>query len=407
MYTESEMPEVPHSSIFSESMQADQIEVLGKSMAAADFIIATERVPNLEDQVEIVRIRKLIATIRDSEDILKLCVRSSDIDQLHLTQIPLILRMATERLGVTLTDQERKNVTRVFTHGHYDSIHLYLDKSCGQINVFKALCEYSQYYFEHKYLLTLTKQAKSLIQTFLPEFAIDFPYRVGFKTELDMQGDIAEYYPSLDGIAKIQLITNQDLSKQREYASLETGGMLESQSIGTTSEHRYQRKIHDLIVAVHEYAHGVYEQNVHSRAKQKLAEVIEQDAYYATVDAAYNEGFAILVEFLIVNKLLLYADTLGLGERDIEDLRWWKSQRFESLIRMRRHEKQLQTERNDATYLFKGTAYSEGFVRIFSRQYREGGTAKVNEFLESIDPTVSLAAERSTASYRQAVGYVE
>lgn len=363
--------------------------------------IATEALPNPEYHQHFKDIRMLIQTIGENEELLMMCNSSGHSNfEIHMKLIPEIIRAAAEKKSLPLTEEKSRDYAFAFAAGDYRTINLYLEQTFGKENIFEALCVYSQRYFEHKYMRELVSKTQTLLKQFFPELYVDFPN----KTQLlvlkeNVKHNNASHTKDESGTHILELVTSADLSEHRSYEELETPGVFNQDTAETP--YVFQRKMHDLLAMVHEYAHGIYDMLTPELSEAKKTEFEttpkeEKTPYYFTADAALNEGFAILIETLTTNKLLENAEELQLTERDREDLRHFKSLRFRSLLRTQKFARKKDT-------LQEVTAYPEGFIRLLAKLYRSSGTAGVKEYLTNINKDITLSMRRDSDTFRDLI----
>lgn len=114
-----------------------------------------------------------------------------------------------------------------------------------------------------------------------------------------------------------------------------------------------------LVTSFHEYAHALFYARTGSRRDSTNA--------FTAFDAV-NEGFAVMLELLMIDKAVASREELGLSDGEVADLKAWKRGRFSELR--------------------KRTHYTEGTLRFWHRVYKTGGEEAM---LRTLD---GLAVER-------------
>lgn len=117
------------------------------------------------------------------------------------------------------------------------------------------------------------------------------------------------------------------------------------------------KRVVDLIVHLHEYAHLLFNASVAAPAKR---------AYDITARETLTEGFALTLELASVDRLIADAEAWKLTKQDIDDLRSWKQQRLGSL-RRRNH-------------------YSEGLFYFLHPLFKRDGEAGLARFIAGLQP---------------------
>lgn len=359
-------------------------------------------IPNPEYQKETDQVKQCIETIRDSEELLIQCIpyKGKQAFQFRRKILPKLIQEAITTGNINTTEEEQERIIDIFNNSDDRNTLYYLENLLGETNIYKTLCEYSKRYFEHKYLLQLVDRSKKLFKDFFPELLVEFPFTVSFMT-IDIENyQSAEHSITKDGTHELEIINSIPLDQERNYDELEIKSVFQTSSDTEKKTYIYRRRINDLILMIHEYAHGIfYEFTKKQKADGKENTTNEQKThYYFTLDAALNEGFAVLMETLIINRLIEHAEEFDLDQRDLSDLKHWKGERFLSLLKKQRIEK----EKGELT---KATAYSQGFIRLMTKIYRSGGIDSIKEFLERIDSETTLSITRDSELFREMISY--
>lgn len=132
-----------------------------------------------------------------------------------------------------------------------------------------------------------------------------------------------------------------------------------------------------LVIAFHEYAHALFYAHTGALPREDMRE--------ETVLTAVNEGFAVMLELLVIDKMLAERASLGLSDEEAADLGAWKKQRIASLKR----------DRN---------MYTEGTLRVWHSVYRDGGEKAMLAMLGSLVPERMVGIPMSVPFFKLAGG---
>jgi len=116
-------------------------------------------------------------------------------------------------------------------------------------------------------------------------------------------------------------------------------------------------RIMRLVTVFHEYGHVIFYHRTGARP---------DDTRGFTAFDAVNEGFAVTLELLMIDKAVAAREELGLSEREAAELREWKRERL-AMLRGRNH-------------------YTEGTLRVWHKLYRSGGQAALQSAADSLAP---------------------
>lgn len=136
------------------------------------------------------------------------------------------------------------------------------------------------------------------------------------------------------------------------------------------------RIVNDPLTLGHELMHGIYQQIVKQGSHEK-----NSDDYYDTVDAAFNEGFAVLMELQIIDTIVTNPHLLDFNQQQLEAIQRCKSARMEW----------LQDKQN---------AYTEGF-QIVNQIFKEQGFKGIRMFLNTINPIRTCEVLRKDPEYQR------
>lgn len=113
-----------------------------------------------------------------------------------------------------------------------------------------------------------------------------------------------------------------------------------------------------LVISFHEYGHALF--YAHTKAVPEYMEA-------PTVQNAVNEGFAVLLELVMIDKVVADRKTLGLSPSEVKDLQRWKALRISSLKSLKNW-------------------YTEGTLGFWHKIYRGGGEKLMLETLDGLVP---------------------
>jgi hypothetical protein len=355
---------------------------------------ASGKMPNPAFQQETEDIRKIITIILEDEELLKDCQLPAEEKELQflIDTLPNFLTTASKKAGLSLGEDELDNFVNLFANSDYRLIKFYLQNPTTE-RLFENLCLYADDYFQHKYALEQVKRAKIVIKRYFPQLFREFPIKVstlGILGIKEYNSAECEYRSNPENKNSYYILRFlwEPFENEREFDFLETRGIFEGKYL-------FRKKVHDLVVAIHEYAHGIYDQLI---SHPSTAPSIE---YSTSVDKALNEGFAVLIELLAIDSMIEEKTTLDLDERDIKDLLRWKKQRLNSFLNKKRMVKKV-LETPDQL-VNKAMSYVEGTLGILHPIYKKAGIEGIKKFLEQIDPDKSCNLSRNSEEYRQAL----
>ena len=225
---------------------------------------------------------------------------------------PVALRLIQgfeKRHGMTFPPELRESLERELVEdspGH----HFRYFGSTEHRSVLEALERQALSLAVNRYLLETKQRGIRLYQRFFPRFYREYAAGMSFLFPHTPNGEYkekADYGPDI--IFKLDHPYTHS-NESRNGHTMFPGRML-------------QHKIIALMIFFHEYAHGIFDQ-ILSRPNQGW------HRHEAAYDAV-NEGFATLLELLLIDKLVEACIELGLSDRDIRDLKEWKRQHLWSL----------------------------------------------------------------------------
>lgn len=211
-------------------------------------------------------------------------------------------------------------------------------------------------------LMTTLSDARRLHARFFPEFQKAVPLRLSYRLKEHAWG----YYDWGDGSIGLAGPTFPVPGRELERAP------------GPFPDRRpMSSRVARLIITFHEYAHALFYDHTGAKPTEGMRE--------ETVLTAVNEGFAVMLELLVIDKALAARAELGLSEDEAQDMRRWKAGRIASLRR----------DKNQ---------YTEGTLRVWHRLYREGGEKAMLAMLKSLVPERMVGIPMRTPAFSLAAG---
>jgi hypothetical protein len=250
-------------------------------------------------------------------------------------------------------------------------------------NLFNVINTYANKYFQTKYLLDKIIQAKNLIAKYFPEIFVDYNYKVNVE-DVNYEENASHSRENSPGKSYpthiLTLRTKEKLKDIFDINDANTKGLFEK-------EYVYKRKIYDLIIMIHEYSHGIFDE-----LAQPQKDIPKN--YTETPYKTMTEGFAVLIEFLFCDrKDNEYFDDFS--SADLEDLKKFKKQRMQSLNSVI---KAVKSGKN----IPERSAYQEGFSFMF-RLFKSKGLNGVKEFIKNIDPQKAFSLNRDDEIFKNAL----
>lgn len=351
-------------------------------------------IPNVDPRKrqKVLDIRTLVqAAVRD-EELLRRFVPLDDRLMRQADYIPTLVEDIARKIGAIASEAEIDSWADILSRSDRQTIHWYIANPQSP-NPYQAIALYADEYFGTQHTLQSVDRAKNILRGYFPSLYKEFPFQARVESnQFAWSSEETSHFLREDGshVFKLNIgstlksSSEQSLSNPRALDDLETQGLLKN-------GHLFRRRIVDLIAMLHEYAHGIYEETVGYRP------IPLPPGYYNTVDAAFNEGFAVLIEMLAGQKMEQDAEKLKLDQRDVEDLREFRRQRIQSLhgnFRDSRSPDESVKRRG-----LRGIAYTEGTVKLLHKIYKKGGIEGVRDFLLSIDRNKTLTTLRTSPEY--------
>lgn len=246
-----------------------------------------------------------------------------------------------------------------------------------------------------RYLLLLYHRIKDLYRHFFPEIYeepdIDHLKLVDPRPSERWESNLApvERFEDVNGAYH-----PQDKSIDIKSGTLVTVGgeeafAEETYTFGT--DKRIRRRVTDTVVMAHELTHAVYDKIV-----GRHSNITREDNYQQTADHAINEGFAVMMELLLIDALKANPSLLNLDQRDLEDLEIRKKARLFDL-------KKNKTGYTEGTYRILHRVYTEGAGRGNQRDMQTGLTA-IRQFIHSLNPDRTRQVLRTDPQYIALLG---
>ncbi len=331
-------------------------------------------IPNLDPRKrqKVLDIRTLVQAAVKDEELLRRFVPLDDRLMRQADYIPTLIGDIARKIGAIASEAEIGSWADTLSRSDRKTIHWYIANPQSP-NPYKAIALYANEYFGTQHTLQSVDRAKKIIRGYFPSLYKEFPFRAQVESsQFAWSSEETAHFLREDGSHVFKLNTGQPPSNSRALDDLETQGLLKNGYL-------FRRRIADLIAMLHEYAHGIYEETVGYRP------IPLSPGYYNTVDAAFNEGFAVLIETLAVRKMEQDADKLKLDQRDVADLQEFRRQRMQCLRGNSRES--------------MGMAYTEGAVRFLYEIHKKDGIEGVRNFLLSIDRNKTLSTSRTSPEY--------
>ena len=253
------------------------------------------------------------------------------------------------------------------------------------------LLKYAQTVEKGRYLTEIYNKTSSLYQEYFPEVY----------TDPDVKGLIITdpFRPWSDTEPEdVCTEANGVWRGEKHHIVINSGNVIRSKTAQDISENNgfhlsgniVKRKITDTVTMAHELTHGIYEKLV-----RKKVDMSKVEHYHSTADHAINEGFAVLMELLMADKLISNAKDLDFNEKDIRQFQECKRGRLSRLIK----EKNGYTE---GSYQILHRVFVEGAGRGNERDVHKGLLA-VREFLDTLDVQKTINIKRDSPEYKQAL----
>lgn len=193
-------------------------------------------------------------------------------------------------------------------------------------------------------MMTTLAQVRRLYARFFPDFDRAVPVRLEFQPQAEVHGTYTWGPGKMIGYAAPEASFLGD-AKAKSPTPFEDDDVVTPLSARLGS-------------LFHEYAHALF----HVRTRAPSVPRTEGDSAMEAV----NEGFAVTLELLMIDKVLADHEGLGLSEEDLAGLSRFKKGRLLYLRQSRNH-------------------YTEGTLRFWHAIYRRGGEAAMLKMLDALD----------------------
>ncbi|GEM_PF-4459700 len=241
-----------------------------------------------------------------------------------------------------------------------------------------------------RYLLLLYQRTKNLYSRFLPEIYeepdIDHLKLVDPRPSERWGSNFApiERFEDVNGAYH-----PQEKSIDINSGTLVTVGgeeAFDEETYTFATDKKMRRRVTDTVIMAHELTHAVYDKVI-----GKHSSITREDNYQQTADHAINEGFAVMMELLLIDVLKANPGLLNLDQRDLEDLEIRKKARLFEL-------KKQKNGYTEGTYRILHRVYTEGAGRGNQRDMRAGLTA-IRQFIHSLNPDRTRQVLRTDPQY--------
>ncbi|MFA5138580.1 MAG: hypothetical protein WC728_05040 [Elusimicrobiota bacterium] len=218
-----------------------------------------------------------------------------------------------------------------------------------------------------QYLDDLLGQTRRLYQRYFPEFDVGFKVDMAFSAQPGVQGTKGSH--EVDPRKKqtphaITLIEDASPRRSNERERTLTPFARDMDRDPGLFGAPIQRWVSRTITLFHEYAHGVFHEL--TPAISRGFNLPENDMLRADVAMVLDEGFAVTMELLLIDRMIADAGELGLTPEDVSDLRIRKKQRLHDMRYRKDH-------------------YAAGTYYFMHRLYKREGEDGILRFLKDLD----------------------
>jgi hypothetical protein len=217
-----------------------------------------------------------------------------------------------------------------------------------------------------RYLVELRERSRRLYTRLFPEVVADFPITVGYRRAEERNA--SQRRPDENGVHGITFFgpdfTTHSTEDENVDSDLNVVGMPKLQ---------VPRRIDSLVTFFHEMAHGVFDRAVPV-----------PDRFRTSLDSAFyalTEGFAVMLELVMIDRLSAARVEFGLSDADVSSLRASKRRRIQILRRVPNH-------------------LTEGTFHFWHGIYKRAGVTGMMQVLERLDPARVGALNRNSMEYR-------
>ena len=299
----------------------------------------------------------------------------------------LVERVA-RRFGVEFpAGVKRKIVDELLSTDWMDGLNYFDHAQSMQSSPMHLLLDWSAQLETGRYLAEIKSRSDRLYRRFFPQFYREFPVHLSHFESVG-RGAEHEVIPE-DNVHRIMFWDPTDFTHSTDATEVRPiiaqGPTLHGPAgpeAGVTPPVRnIQGRIDTLLTFFHEYAHGIFDEAVFGRTGPWPLHV--KRAY-----SAMTEGFAVMLELLLTDKMVAAREELGLTDRDVADLVLWKKARLHSLRRKRNF-------------------YAFGTLGFWHKIYKQEGEAGMLQFLNDLDGPRILDMPQEDLGLRLSAGNVE
>ncbi len=269
-------------------------------------------------------------------------------------------------------------------------------------NVGELLRNYLRCCAETKRGLVILERAKRIVGALFPEFNAEIANDltlVGIRLEQSSNGNPRSngYYNYFDKIIGITQITNPETR-----LSLDQNVVDAQMTAGTFGNEETSRKIDDLLLVTHEMFHHIFQCATDRNIRKSTFRLPQDlDTSSGVAKNAIDEGFAVLLELIAIDRLSADAQKFGLSEDDLLMLGRFKRDRLSFL---RNSVKKSRSSDPNTAHIGKAQLmYTDGVLKIFHGIYKEGGVPGVLAFVASLDPGKIQGIARNSQEYQAAL----
>lgn len=217
-----------------------------------------------------------------------------------------------------------------------------------------------------RYLVELRERSRRLYARLFPEVPANFPIAVGYQRSAERNA--TQRRPDESGIHGITFFGPDFTTHATENELVESD--LNVPGLPTLM---IPRRIDNLATFFHEMAHGVFDRAVPV-----------PDRFRTSLDSGFfalTEGFAVMLEMVMIDRLSVARAEFGLSDADVAALQASKRRRIQILRRVPNH-------------------LTEGTFNFWHAVYKREGVPGMMRVLERLDPVLVGAINRNSLEYR-------
>jgi hypothetical protein len=217
------------------------------------------------------------------------------------------------------------------------------------------------------YLDGLLQQTRGLYRRFFPAFEAEFAVRMASSRNGAVEGTRGSHEVDprkKDAVHEITLLEDSPLGAANERERTLTPFARSAAKNPGLFKLAIQRWVSRAVTLFHEYSHGVFHQLTPGISRGM--NLPEPDMIRVDLAAVMDEGFAVMMELLLIDRMAASAGELGLSPGDVSDLRVRKKQRLFDMRHRRDH-------------------YAAGTYYFIHRLYKREGEEGLLSFLKDLD----------------------